>query len=128
MLFGSMLWAEYTIDFVAAWALGIVFQYFAIQPMRHLPVGQALVAAIKADTLSIVAFQIGMYAWMALVLLPAIPSPAPDAVRAAVLADDADRHDLRICDKLSNEPLANPRGIKRGDVRGSAGEDRRQCR
>ena len=61
-LFGSMLWAEYTIDFVAAWALGIVFQYFAIQPMRHLPVGQALVAAIKADTLSIVAFQIGMYA------------------------------------------------------------------
>ncbi|MES2221456.1 MAG: DUF4396 domain-containing protein [Acidobacteriota bacterium] len=34
--------------------------------MRHLPVGQAVVAAIKADTLSIVAFQIGMYAWMAL--------------------------------------------------------------
>ena len=75
MLFGSMLWAEYTIDFVAAWALGIVFQYFAIQPMRHLPVGQALVAAIKADTLSIVAFQIGMYAWMALVFFRLFPRP-----------------------------------------------------
>ena len=75
MLFGSMLWAEYAIDFAAAWALGIVFQYFAIQPMRHLPFGQALVAAIKADTLSILAFQIGMYAWMALVFFRLFPSP-----------------------------------------------------
>lgn len=74
-LLGSALWAEYTIDFAAAWALGIVFQYFAIQPMRHLPVGQALVAAIKADTLSILAFQIGMYAWMALVFFRLFPHP-----------------------------------------------------
>ena len=74
-LLGSVLWAEYTIDFAAAWALGIVFQYFAIQPMRHLPVGQALVAAIKADTLSILAFQIGMYAWMALVFFRLFPHP-----------------------------------------------------
>jgi putative flippase GtrA len=65
-LFGSVLWAEYVIDFAAAWALGIVFQYFAIQPMRHLPFGEGLTAAIKADTLSILAFQIGMYTWMAI--------------------------------------------------------------
>jgi len=74
-LLGSMLWAEYTIDFAAAWTLGIVFQYFAIQPMRHLPVGQGIVAAIKADTLSILAFQIGMYAWMALVFFRLFPHP-----------------------------------------------------
>ena len=74
-LLGSMLLAEYTIDFAGAWALGIVFQYFAIQPMRHWPVGQALVAAIKADTLSILAFQIGMYAWMALVFFRLFPHP-----------------------------------------------------
>lgn len=74
-LLGSVLWAEYAIDFAAAWALGIVFQYFAIQPMRHLPVGQALLAAIKADTLSILAFQIGMYAWMALVFFRLFPHP-----------------------------------------------------
>jgi hypothetical protein len=74
-LLGSVLWAEYAIDFAAAWALGIVFQYFAIQPMRHLPVGQALLAAIKADTLSIAAFQIGMYAWMALVFFRLFPHP-----------------------------------------------------
>jgi hypothetical protein len=66
-LLGSALWAEYTIDFAVAWALGVVFQYFSIKPMRNLSVGDGIVAAIKADTLSILAFQVGMYAWMALV-------------------------------------------------------------
>jgi len=65
-LLGSALWAEYAIDLAAAWALGIVFQYFAIKPMRNLSVSQAIVASIKADTLSIAAFQVGMYAWMAI--------------------------------------------------------------
>lgn len=74
-LLGSVLWAEYTIDFAAAWTLGIAFQYFSIQPMRHLPMGQAIVAAIKADTLSILAFQTGMYAWMALVFFVLFPHP-----------------------------------------------------
>jgi hypothetical protein len=74
-LFGSMLWAEYTIDFAAAWALGIVFQYFSIKPMRNLSPGQGLVAAIKADTLSILAFQVGMYAWMTLVYFVIFPEP-----------------------------------------------------
>ncbi len=74
-LFGSVLWAEFAIDLAVAWALGIVFQYFAIQPMRHLPRGQAVVAAMKADTLSILAFQIGMYAWMALTYFVLFPHP-----------------------------------------------------
>lgn len=74
-LLGSVLWAEYAIDLAAAWALGIVFQYFAIQPMRNLPFGQAVAAAIKADTLSIVAFQVGMYAWMALTYFVFFPHP-----------------------------------------------------
>ena len=65
-LLGSSLWAEYAIDLGAAWALGIVFQYFSIKPMRHLTAGQALLAAVKADTLSILSFQVGMYAFMAL--------------------------------------------------------------
>ncbi len=74
-LFGSPLWAEYVIDLAAAWVLGIVFQYFAIQPMRHLAVGEALWAAIKADTLSIASFQTGMYAWMAITFFLLFPSP-----------------------------------------------------
>lgn len=74
-LLGSVLWAEYAVDFAAAWALGIVFQYFAIKPMGKLTAGQAIVAAIKADTLSILAFQVGMYAWMALVFFKLFPHP-----------------------------------------------------
>jgi hypothetical protein len=72
-LFGSVLWAEYAIDFAAAWALGIVFQYFAIMPMRNITPGQGIIAAIKADTLSISAFQIGMYAYMALTFFVLFP-------------------------------------------------------
>lgn len=74
-LLGSVLWAEFAIDLAAAWALGIVFQYLAIQPMRHLPPRQALAAAIKADTLSIIAFQFGMYGWMALTYFVWFPAP-----------------------------------------------------
>ncbi len=33
-LFGSVLWASYAIDLMAAWALGIAFQYFAIKPKQ----------------------------------------------------------------------------------------------
>ena len=75
-LFGSILWTEFVLDFAVAWALGIVFQYFAIKPMRDdLSPGGAIVAAIKADTLSILAFQIGMYLFMALVYFKLFPAP-----------------------------------------------------
>lgn len=81
-LFGSRLWAEFAIDLVAAWALGVLFQYWAIKPMGHLNPKQALVAAIKADTLSIFAFQIGMYTFMALVWFVFFPVPHLDAFEA----------------------------------------------
>lgn len=54
-------------DFVLAWTFGIAFQYSSIVPMRE-DIGrlQGIWAAIKADTLSIVAFQIGLFGYMAL--------------------------------------------------------------
>lgn len=72
---GLVLWAEYAIDLAVAWGLGVVFQYFAIKPMSKMSPGQALGAAIKADTLSILAFQVGMYAWMALTFFVFFPAP-----------------------------------------------------
>lgn len=72
---GTELYASYLWDFMAAWSLGIVFQYFSIKPMRNLSVGEGIRAAIKADTLSISAFQIGMYAWMAVVFFKLFPRP-----------------------------------------------------
>jgi Domain of unknown function (DUF4396) len=72
---GSGLLASFVWDFVGAWALGIAFQYFAIKPMMHLSVSEGIVAAIKADTLSIIAFQVGMYAWMAVTHFWLFPAP-----------------------------------------------------
>ncbi|MDB5171332.1 MAG: hypothetical protein JWN51_105 [Phycisphaerales bacterium] len=63
---GSMLLTMYVVDFVAAYVVGIAFQYFPIRQMRRLPPGRALWEAIKADTLALTAFQVGMYSWMAL--------------------------------------------------------------
>ena len=74
-LFGMELYASYQWDFVAAWALGIVFQYFTIKPMRDLSVIGGIWAAIKADTLSILTFQVGMYGWMALMFFKFFPQP-----------------------------------------------------
>ncbi|HEX4125289.1 MAG TPA: DUF4396 domain-containing protein [Tepidisphaeraceae bacterium] len=64
-LLGPPLLTAYVFDFIAAYLFGILFQYFAIAPMRDLSPRQGIIAAVKADTLSLVAFQIGMYAWMA---------------------------------------------------------------
>ncbi|MFL0358940.1 DUF4396 domain-containing protein [Curtobacterium flaccumfaciens] len=74
-LYQDRMVAGWIVDFVIAFALGIVFQYFAIAPMRGLGVRAGLVAALKADTLSIIAWQVGMYGLMAvwqLVVFPAL--------------------------------------------------------
>jgi hypothetical protein len=76
---GSSLWASYVFDFIAAWTLGVVFQYFTIKPMRDLSPMQGIRAAIKADTFSITAFQLGMYGWMALVFFVFFPRPHLEA-------------------------------------------------
>jgi hypothetical protein len=67
-LFGSATIATWLLDFVFAFFFGILFQYFSIAPMRHLSLRDGLLAALKADALSLVAWQIGMYGWMALTL------------------------------------------------------------
>ena len=63
----NTLFAAYVADFVLAWTLGIIFQYFSIVPMRE-DIGrlQGIWAAIKADTLSIVSLQLGLFGYMAL--------------------------------------------------------------
>ncbi len=65
-LLGTAFGAELVGDYVLALGLGIVFQYFAIAPMRGLSLGDGLVAAAKADVLSLTAFEVGLFGWMAL--------------------------------------------------------------
>jgi hypothetical protein len=63
---GTALWSEMIVDFVLALALGIIFQYFAIVPMRHNGVWEGLKEAGKADFLSLAAFEVGLFGWMIL--------------------------------------------------------------
>lgn len=63
--FQEKIFAVWVLDFIFAFLLGIVFQYFAIVPMRGLGFGEGVVAAVKADALSLTAWQVGMYGGMA---------------------------------------------------------------
>lgn len=72
---GLAIGAEYVGDYVLALALGILFQYFAIAPMRGLGVRDGLVAAAKADFISLTAFEIGLFGWMAVMTFVLFPAP-----------------------------------------------------
>jgi hypothetical protein len=67
--------AEYIGDYLLALAFGIVFQYFAIAPMRGLGFADGLRAAAKADFLSLTFFEIGLFGWMAVMIFVLFPAP-----------------------------------------------------
>ncbi len=65
-LFAEKMFAIWILDFLFAFMFGIAFQFFTIAPMRGLGLRDGLIAAVKADTLSLTAWQVGMYGCMAL--------------------------------------------------------------
>ena len=72
---GQRIFADYAGDYLAAVALGLVFQYFAIAPMRGLGVRDGILAAAKADIASLTAFEVGLFGWMALMTYVFFPAP-----------------------------------------------------
>lgn len=58
------LYADFIVDFILAWLLGVIFQYFTIMPIRQLSRLEGLKQAVKADTVWILACQIGLFAGM----------------------------------------------------------------
>jgi uncharacterized protein DUF4396 len=74
-IFGLTLLASYIVDFIFAYTLGIVFQYFSIIPMRKMMEGKQLSnkedvkEAVKANTLSLITYEIGLFIWMGLTQL-----------------------------------------------------------
>jgi hypothetical protein len=69
------LFAEYIGDYLLALAFGIVFQYFAIAPMRGLGLRDGLKAAAKADFIALTFFEVGLFGWMALMTYVFFPAP-----------------------------------------------------
>lgn len=67
-LFAERTFAVWVVDYVFAFGLGILFQFFTIAPMQGLGVKDGLIAAVKADALSLTAWQVGMYGIMAIAI------------------------------------------------------------
>jgi len=63
--FEVKMFSVWILDYLFAFGFGIVFQYFAIKPMRSFSARDALIAALKADAVSLSAWQLGMYGFMA---------------------------------------------------------------
>lgn len=65
-LFAEKIFAAWIVDYIFALVIGVAFQYFTIKPMRNLSVKEGIIQAIKADVLSLSAWQVGMYGFMAI--------------------------------------------------------------
>ena len=65
-VFPDRIFAVWILDYILAFGIGVAFQYFTIKPMQNLSPGEGLVRAVKADFLSLTAWQIGMYGFMAI--------------------------------------------------------------
>jgi hypothetical protein len=72
---GRSLYAEFLGDLFLGWLFGVAFQYFTIKPVQNLSPRQGLMAAVKSETLAIITFEIGLFAWMALVYFVFFPNP-----------------------------------------------------
>src|SRR5712691_2990813 len=81
-LFGTRLFAEYAVEFAFAYVFGIAFQYLAITAMRKIPPHAAILDAAKADTLSLIAYEVGMFGWMAVVYFLLLRAHALDPTMA----------------------------------------------
>nr|WP_287761725.1 DUF4396 domain-containing protein [Acidiphilium sp.] len=99
---GSVFGAELILDYAFAFILGIIFQYASIVPMRGLRPVEGVIAAIKADALSLTSFEIGLFGWMALMRFVFFhPALEPDSPVFWFMMHD--RHDHRLCHNLSDE-------------------------
>ncbi len=74
-----MIGTVYILDFSAAYAFGIAFQYLPIRAMGRQSRLGALWVAVKADTFTLVAFEIGLFGWMALSMLVWFPGLEADS-------------------------------------------------
>ena len=76
----SLVYGEWTVDYILALLVGVSFQYMALAPMlgqSGLPVWWR---ALKVDFLSLTAWQVGMYGWMALVIFVWFGHLRPDHI------------------------------------------------
>src|SRR5699024_11897741 len=64
---GVMLYGKFLVQFTLAYIFGIAFQYYGMGMNTRENFKEGIKNAIKADTLALISFEIGMFGWMALV-------------------------------------------------------------
>jgi hypothetical protein len=73
LIASSFLWGEYIVDFVFAYAAGIAFQYLSTKQLKMMSAGETLKSAFKVDSFPVFLFELGLFAWMAVVRLAIFP-------------------------------------------------------
>lgn len=76
---GSTLLGHYVGAFIGAYIFGLAFQILPALEMGETNIAKAFINAVKADTISLVAFEIGMFAWLAIAFLVLLPEEPPVA-------------------------------------------------
>lgn len=81
-LFNEKIFSAWIFDYILAFSFGIFFQYQTIAPMKHLSRLRGLIQALKTDVLSLTAWQLGMYGFMALARYYIFYSNSPSILEA----------------------------------------------
>lgn len=76
----SLVYGEWTLDYILALIVGVSFQYMALAPMLQQHGARIWWRALKVDLLSLSAWQVGMYGWMALVIFVWFGHLRPDHI------------------------------------------------
>ncbi len=67
---GSTMVGGWMFNYILALVIGIYFQYSAIREMSTLSTSTIIKQAVKAEILSLTAWQVGMYGWFYLLIYP----------------------------------------------------------
>ncbi len=63
---GHAVFASFIIDYAFAFAFGVVFQAWAVMGMGKASPGEIAKTALTSDLVSLTAFEVGLFVWMAL--------------------------------------------------------------
>jgi hypothetical protein len=74
-IFGAAIYASFVYDYIFAFAFGVVFQALAIASMGKVRIGILAKRTAQSDFASLTAFEVGLFAWMALTWFVFFTSP-----------------------------------------------------
>ena len=116
LLAGGELGTRLLLDFLLAWAFGVIFQYFTIAPMRGLSLGKGLRQADARGYLVHRGISNRDVSLGSLGILRVFSRSSSSNQRGSVLVHDANRHDRRIFHVVSRQPLFDQVRVERKDA------------